>query len=93
MTHPGEVENLIKQAIPDAHVKVEDMRGSGDHFEIYVVSKTFEGKLLVDQHRIVQKSLQAAFGDGRIHAVQIKTETPAQWAKKNSNQDDFKIIG
>lgn len=93
MADPNEVVHLIKQAIPDAHVQVEDMRGTGDHFEVYVVSKAFEGKLLVDQHRMVQKSLQGAFEDGRIHAIQIKTETPAQWSKKRPSSDDFKIIG
>ena len=92
MIHSDGITNLIKQSIPDAHVQVEDMTGTGDHFQIYVVSGVFEGKTLIDQHRMVQKSLQAALDDGRIHAIQVKTETPAQWAKKHSNEDDFKII-
>ncbi|MBI4358678.1 MAG: BolA/IbaG family iron-sulfur metabolism protein, partial [Candidatus Omnitrophica bacterium] len=79
--HPDEIRALIRQAIPDAHAKVEDTTGTGDHFEIYVVSRAFEGKMLIEQHRLVQQSLQAAFADGRIHAVQIKTETPSEWAK------------
>ena len=90
---PDEIVALIKQAIPDAHVNVQDLTGTRDHFQIYVVSKLFEGKILIDQHRFVQQAIQHALDDDRIHAVQIKTETPAQWAKKRSDQNDFKIIG
>ena len=93
MIHPDEICALIKQAIPDAHVQVEEVTGGGDHFQIYVVSQAFEGRRLIEQHQLVQKPLQAAMNDGRIHAVQIKTETPDQWAKKRSGQGDFKIIG
>ena len=88
-----EVAGFIKRAFPDAHVQVEDMTGSSDHFQIYVVLSAFEGKTLIDQHRMIQKSLQEPLDDGRIHAIQVKTETPAQWAKKRSKDDDFKIIG
>lgn len=93
MVHPDEVIHLVQRAIPDAHVQVEDATGEGDHFQIFVVSSAFKGKTLIDQHRLVQMSLQTALNDGRIHAVQIKTQTPDEWAKKRSEQDDFKIIG
>ena len=92
MIHADEIIKLIKQSLPDAHVLAEDMTGTADHFQIHVVSNAFEGKTLIDQHRMVQKALQEALDDGRIHAVQIKTQTPAQWAKKRSDED-FKIIG
>ena len=93
MAEPDEISRLVKEAISDAHVQVEDMTGTGDHFQGYVVSRMFEGKTLIEQHQLVQRALQAAMEDGRIHAVQIKTETPAQWAKKRPAGDDFKIIG
>ena len=93
MISAAEIQDLICKAIPNAHVDVQDLTGAGDHFQIFVVSRSFEGKLLIDQHRFVQQALQAALEDGRIHAVQIKTETPAQWAKKRSGADNFKIIG
>ena len=89
---PDEISQLIRRAIPDAHVEVNDLTGGGDHFHIYVVSPLFQGKLLIDQHRIVQAPLQAFMDDGRIHAVQIKTETPEEWAKKRTDGDEFKII-
>ena len=92
MTVSDEIVTLIKQELPDAEVQVEDMTGTGDHFQIHVVSRAFEGKMLIEQHRIVQASIKPALEDGRIHAVHIKTETPDQKAKKNPG-GDFKIIG
>ncbi len=89
----SEVKELIKKAISDAHIEVTDMTGGNDHFQIFVVSREFKGKLLIDQHRMVQQSLEAALNDGRIHAVQIKTETPESWAKKTrSSGNDFQIL-
>ncbi len=93
MISADEISNLIKRAIPDAHVQVQDLTGGNDHFQIYAVSSAFNGKTLIDQHRLVQEAIQVAMNDGRIHAVQIKTETPDQWAKKRSGEGDFKIIG
>ena len=73
---PEAVAQIIRQAIPDAQVEVSDMTGGGDHFIISVAALIFRGKTLMDQHRIVQQSLEEAMNDGRIHAVQIKTQTP-----------------
>ena len=93
MTHSEEIAQLIKQSIPDAEVKVEDMTGTGDHFEILVVSSVFKGKMLIDQHRLVQQALKEAMDDGRIHAVHINTQTPGEQTKKPSQKDDdFKIV-
>lgn len=91
MMTTNEVKALIQKSFPDAQIYVEDMTGGSDHFQILVVSASFKGKLLVDQHRLVQQALDAAFSDGRIHAVQIKTETPESWAKKDKS-NDLKII-
>ena len=93
MMQLDEIKVLIQKSLPDAHVQVEDMTGGNDHFQIYVVSSAFKGKTLVDQHRLVQQALRPAFDDERIHAVQIKTETPEGWAKSRSSGDDLKIIG
>ncbi len=70
-----EIEALIRTAIPDAKVEVSDMTGTGDHFEICVVSKAFRGKPLMEQHKMVFSALEKEM-DNRIHAVKIKTRTP-----------------
>ena len=89
--NPDEVIALVKCGFPDAQVEVEDMTGTGDHFQIFVVSAAFRGKMLIDQHRLVQRSIQSALDDGRIHAVQIKTRDAGGAAEK-MKQDDFHVI-
>ena len=69
----SEIETLIRAAIPDAKVEVSDMTGTGDHFEIHVVSQKFKDKSLMDQHKMVFATLQNEMDD-RIHAVKLKTK-------------------
>ncbi len=68
--------SLVQKEIPDAEVNVMDKTGMKDHFIVHVVSKEFEGKNVMDRHRLVQGSLTDAMKDGRIHALEIKTQTP-----------------
>jgi stress-induced morphogen len=73
-----EVETLIRQGIPDAHVEVRDTTGGGDHFEALIVSTVFEGKGLVERHQTVYKALGDAMRV-RVHALSLRTLTPAQY--------------
>ena len=50
---PGEIERLIKEALPDAQVALEDLVGDGDHWSATVVSEAFEGKTRVQQHQLI----------------------------------------
>ncbi len=72
----GEIERLIKDAIPDATVVIEDLRGDGDHYAARVVSAAFEGKTRVQQHQMVYAALQGRMG-GQLHALALQTATPA----------------
>ena len=54
----SEIEQMIKEAIPDAEVQIEDLRGDGDHYAAYVRSAAFKGKSRVQQHQMVYKALQ-----------------------------------
>ncbi len=76
-----EVESLIRQGIPDAHVEVHDTTGGGDHFEALIVSSVFEGKGLVERHQTVYKALGDAMRV-RVHALSLKTLTPAQYENR-----------
>lgn len=67
---------LIRAQMPDADVVVTDLTGTMDHYDIRVRSNAFAGKSLLDQHRMVYAALEAARQDGRIHALQLKTEVP-----------------
>jgi acid stress-induced BolA-like protein IbaG/YrbA len=78
--HPGEIEGLIRTALPGAHVRVVDETGTGDHFAAVVVAPAFAGKGLVERHQMVYGSLGSAMAD-RIHALSLKAYTPEEWAQ------------
>ena len=68
-----EIETLIKKAIPDAIIKIEDLRGDGDHYSAIVISKSFEGKSKIIQHKMVYDSLDGKMGK-ELHALMLKTK-------------------
>lgn len=71
----GEIETMIKTALPDADVEITDLRGDGDHYSARIISKSFEGKSRVQQHQMVYAALQGNMG-GALHALALQTETP-----------------
>jgi stress-induced morphogen len=73
ITH-ADLEQLIRQALPDARVETHDRTGTLDHYNVTVASAAFSGKSLLDQHRMIYAALADALKDGRLHAVELKTE-------------------
>ena len=67
------IEELIKNSIPDAKVIIEDLRGDGDHYSATVISKTFDGKSKIEQHKMVYNSLEGKMGK-ELHALMLKTK-------------------
>jgi stress-induced morphogen len=68
------IENLLRQAFPDAmELAVLDRTGGGDHFQVTVVSPRFNGLSLVEQHRLVYAALEGPMADGTIHELRITT--------------------
>lgn len=72
---PGEIERLIKEALPDAKVALEDLVGDGDHWSATVISSAFEGKTRVQQHQLIYQALQGRMG-GELHALALQTSAP-----------------
>jgi stress-induced morphogen len=72
---PGEIERMIKEALPDADVKLEDLVGDGDHWSATVVSAAFTGKTRVQQHQLIYAALQGRVG-GELHALALQTSAP-----------------
>ncbi len=70
-----DIEDLIKGAIPDARVTIEDLRGDGDHYAALVVSAAFKGKTRVQQHQMVYDALQDKMGT-TLHALALQTSVP-----------------
>jgi stress-induced morphogen len=73
--NPAEIESMIKTAIPDAEVTIEDLRGDGDHYAAYVVAPSFRGKTRVQQHQMVYQALQGRMGN-ELHALALQTSAP-----------------
>jgi acid stress-induced BolA-like protein IbaG/YrbA len=73
------VAQLIREGIPDAQVEVS---GDGSHFEAVVVSAAFENKSPVQKQRLVMDSVKPQIASGELHALSIKTFTPAEWAER-----------
>ncbi len=72
----ADIEKLIRDAIPDAQVSIEDLRGDGDHYAAHVVSASFKGKSRVQQHQMVYQALKGRMG-GELHAMALQT-SPAR---------------
>ncbi|MGG5887485.1 BolA family protein [Falsiroseomonas sp. HC035] len=71
----AEITALIKAALPDAQVTIEDLAGDGDHYAATVVSSAFKGISRVKQHQIVYAALQGRMG-GALHALALQTSAP-----------------
>ena len=69
-----EIHTLIKQSIPDALVTIKDMRGDGDHYSAIIISKSFQGKSKIIQHKMVYDSLKGKMGK-ELHALMLQTKT------------------
>ena len=68
-----EIEALIKEALPDAKVDMQDLAGDGNHYSATVTSGEFTGKSKIEQHKMVYNSLKGKMGN-ELHAFAIKTK-------------------
>ncbi len=71
----GDIEEMIKAAIPDAEVTIRDLAGDGDHYAAEVVSESFRGKTRVQQHQMVYQALRGNMGEA-LHALALQTSAP-----------------
>lgn len=70
-----DIARLIRESIPDAEVRIEDLAGDGDHYAATVVSAAFAGKSRVAQHQMVYAALKGRMG-GELHALKLTTLAP-----------------
>ena len=67
-----EIKNLIKEAIPDAEIVIQDLAGDENHYSATIKSKIFNGKNKIEQHKMVYKSLKGKMGNA-LHDLSINT--------------------
>jgi acid stress-induced BolA-like protein IbaG/YrbA len=75
----------IAGELPDAEVIVKDTTGTNDHFEARVVSAAFEGLSMIQQHQRVYAPLRDWLATGELHALALKTYTPAAWSAASTS--------
>ncbi len=74
---PAQVKQYIANGLTCTHLEVE---GDGQHFFATIVSEDFEGKRLIQRHQLVYAALGERMQQ-EIHALSMKTLTPAEWQK------------
>ena len=75
------IKEKLKHGLEDAEVFIQDMTGTNDHFNVMIISESFEGLNLIERHRLVYKIL-GSMVTKEIHALQLKTLTLEQWKKE-----------
>ena len=78
-----ELRSLIAAGLPCQHLQVQ---GDGRHWSAVIVSADFEGKRLVARHQRVYATLGERIQRDEVHALSMKTLTPAEWAEQGSAQ-------
>lgn len=72
-----QLRELIALALPCAHLEVS---GDGRHWSATIVSSAFEGRRAVARHQAVYAALGERIARDEVHALSMKTHTPAEWA-------------
>ena len=67
-----EIKSLIKTAIPDAEITIQDLAGDENHYSATIKSKIFVGKSMIEQHKLVYKALDGKMGN-ELHALALTT--------------------
>ena len=67
-----EIKSLIKEAMPDATIAIEDLAGDENHYSATIKSKAFAGKSKIEQHKLVYKALKGKMGN-ELHALALNT--------------------
>ena len=76
-----ELQTLIAAGLPCEHLEVS---GDGRHWYATIVSSAFEGQRLIQRHQKVYATLGTRMKTDEVHALSMKTHTPAEWAASNA---------
>ncbi len=73
-----EIEDLIREAFPNAKITITDLAGDGNHFAAEVIDESFRGKNRVQQQRAVYAALKGSMDgpQGQLHALALTTRAP-----------------
>ncbi|MBY0472036.1 BolA family transcriptional regulator [bacterium] len=79
---PAQLKARIETLAPGTRAEVTDLTGTEDHYQATIVSPAFEGKMMIEQHRMIFGLLKVEVDSGEVHALTLKTFTPEQYRSK-----------
>ncbi|MFZ9595403.1 MAG: BolA family protein [Bdellovibrionia bacterium] len=79
--NPAQLKQKLESLAPETQATVVDLTGTQDHYQAVIVSQAFEGKMMIEQHRMVFRLVQAEIDSGEVHALTLKTYTPEEFRK------------
>ncbi len=66
------IDERVREALPDASIIIEDMRGDGGHFAVTVTSAAFNGQPRLQQHRMIYEAL-GKLTDEELQTLSLRT--------------------
>ena len=79
---PSEVKALLESRLDGCQFHIQ---GEGCNFQVVAVGEAFEGLSPVKRQQLVYSALSDEIASGALHAISIKTYTPAQWENAPEN--------
>ena len=76
-----QLKDIISAGLPCEHIALE---GDGRHWYATIVSPEFEGKRAIQRHQRVYATLGGRIQNDEVHALSMKTLTPAEWAAQQA---------
>jgi BolA protein len=91
MSVQSQIESKLANGLSVQHLEVVNESsnhnvppGSESHFKLVVVAPEFEGKTLINRHRMINSILEQEL-KGQIHALAMHTYTEQEWNKLSGN--------
>ena len=78
-----ELQTIIAAGLSCEHL---DVTGDGRHWHATIVSSAFSGQRLIQRHQRVYATLGGRMQTDEVHALSMKTYTPAEWASSNAEE-------
>ncbi len=79
---PSDVKALLEARVSGCAFHIQ---GEGCNFQVVAVGEAFEGLSPVKRQQLIYSALSEEIASGALHAVSIKTYTPAQWQNATEN--------
>jgi len=81
------LRDQILEAVPDAVIKLTDLTGARDHWEIKIVAASFDGVRMLERQRTILRKLKDYIPDP-LHAIDIEARTPEEWIARGNDPLD-----